>query len=182
MERLRQLLIDISAQLSVLTVSQRIAIGLCAALAAGSLLWLLQWSTAPEMVPLLTHEFTYDELDAAEQSLQANDIPHMIRGTRIYVRSADRVSLAMPAGLAGEDVVVSFEAESNARIYVQGTGEFSGCVLDGAAMTLGRVRNDDGVPTHTYDGSPADSQQHSLHITLAADAFLYSVRVSTESP
>ncbi len=90
MERLRQLLINISAQLSVLTISQRIAIGLCAALAAGSLLWLLQWSTAPEMVPLVMREFSYEELDAAEQSLKANGITYSIRGTRMFVRTADR--------------------------------------------------------------------------------------------
>ena len=68
MERLRQLLSNISAQLSVLTVSQRLAVGLCAALVAGSLLWLLQWSTSPEMVPLVTHDFSYEQLDAAEQA------------------------------------------------------------------------------------------------------------------
>ena len=69
MERLRQLLTDISVHLGVLTISQRIAIGLCAALAAGSLLWLLQWSTTPEMVPLVMRKFSYEELDAAEQYL-----------------------------------------------------------------------------------------------------------------
>jgi flagellar M-ring protein FliF len=90
MERLRQAVAKIGAQLSVLTISQRIAIGLCAALAAGSLLWLLQWSTSPQMVPLVTHDFSYEELDAAEQSLRANGIPYIIRGARVYVRPADR--------------------------------------------------------------------------------------------
>lgn len=90
MERLRQWLNHISAQLSVLTVSQRLAIGLCAALAIGSLLWLLQWSTSPELVPLVTREFTYKDLDAAEQTLGAKGIRFEARGTRIYVRPVDR--------------------------------------------------------------------------------------------
>lgn len=90
MDRLRELLKHISAQLSVLTISQRIAIGLCAALVAGSLLWLLQWSTTPDMVPLVTHDFSFEELDAAEQSLSSNGIPYSSRGMRVYVRPVDR--------------------------------------------------------------------------------------------
>ena len=78
MDRLRQWSNQISAQLSVLTVSQRLAIGLCAALVAGSLLWLLQWSTTPELVPLITQEFTFDELEAAEQSLSSNGIRYEV--------------------------------------------------------------------------------------------------------
>ncbi len=91
MDRLREWSNQISAQLSVLTVSQRLAIGLCAALVAGSLLWLLQWSTTPELVPLITQEFTFDELEAAEQSLGSNGIHYEVLGAaRIYVRPADR--------------------------------------------------------------------------------------------
>ncbi len=90
MGQLRQWFKHISAQLSVLTVSQRLAIGLCAALAMGSLLWLLQWSTSPELVPLVTREFTYKDLDAAEETLRGKGIRFETRGTRIYVRAADR--------------------------------------------------------------------------------------------
>lgn len=90
MDRLRQLVSNISAQLRVLSVSQRLAIGLCAALAAVSMLWLLQWSTKPELVPLLTHDFSYDELDAAEKSLKDNGVPYEIRGTRLLVPARAR--------------------------------------------------------------------------------------------
>lgn len=90
MERLRQLLNDIGAQLGVLTVSQRLAIGLCAALIAGSMLWLLQWSTTPEMVPLINADFSYDDLDSTESALRDEGIKFTTRGTRILVRSADR--------------------------------------------------------------------------------------------
>ena len=85
MERLRRLLAHIGAQLRVLSVSQRVAVGLCAALAAVSVLWLMQWSTQPDMVPLVRHEFGFDDLDAAEAALRSNGIPFQVRGTRIYV-------------------------------------------------------------------------------------------------
>ena len=71
MERLRQLVAYINAQLGGLNASQRLAIGLCAALIAGSLLWLMQWSASPEFVPLLTHEFSYTELDSTEEVLRS---------------------------------------------------------------------------------------------------------------
>jgi flagellar biosynthesis/type III secretory pathway M-ring protein FliF/YscJ len=90
MERLWQLLNFIQARLSVLTVSQRIAIGLCAALIAGSFLWLLQWSAAPDLAPLVTRDFSYGELDAAETALKTNGIPYEIHGTTVFVRAADR--------------------------------------------------------------------------------------------
>ncbi len=90
MERLRRLLESISAQLGVLTVSQRIAIGLCAALIVASVLWLLQWSTTPEMVSLVNYRFTFDDMADVEDALKANSIPYTIHGTRVYIREADR--------------------------------------------------------------------------------------------
>lgn len=90
MERLRQLLKYIQAQLAVLTVSQRIAIALCAALTVGSLLWLLQWSTTPEMTSLLSRDFSTEELNAAEEALRGNGISYRVQGSRVYVRSSDR--------------------------------------------------------------------------------------------
>ena len=90
MDRLRQLMSQISAQLGVLSVSQRLAIGLCAALIVGSLLWLMQWSTATEMVPLVTEELTFDDLQTAEDALREGRISFETRGTRVYVRPVDR--------------------------------------------------------------------------------------------
>ncbi len=136
MDRLRQLLNAISTQLSVLTVSQRLAIGLCAALVAGSLLWLVQWSTTPELVQLVTHDFSYDELDAAEQSLKANNVPYDIRGSKVYVRASERHNAlrlihaadALPEGsLFDMEAVVtdtnpfqSPEARAYAQTYAKG--------------------------------------------------------------
>jgi len=85
MERLRVLLNRISAQLSVLTISQRVAIGLCAALIAGSLLWLVQWSTVPDLVPLVATQMSLDDLEIAESALRGEGIPFKTHGTRIFV-------------------------------------------------------------------------------------------------
>ncbi|MBU0717078.1 MAG: hypothetical protein KJ749_02425 [Planctomycetes bacterium] len=90
MERLRQLLDYITTQMSVLSVSQRVAIGLCAALIVGSLLWLLKWSTVPEMVPLVNTEFAYEDLDGIEQALGEGGVSWRTQGTRVFVRAADR--------------------------------------------------------------------------------------------
>lgn len=90
MDRLRQVLEEISTRLGVLNTSQRIAIGMCALVVVGSFAWLMQWSTTPEMVPLVNHAFSYAELDSAEESLRANGVDYDIRGTRIFVGLGDR--------------------------------------------------------------------------------------------
>lgn len=113
MERVRQLLSYINARMSVLTVSQRIAIGLCAALIAGSVLWLLQWSTTPDLVPLVNQDFTFTELDAAEAALKSNGVRHETYGTRLFVREADRhnaLRLIHAAGALPEGSLFDMEA------------------------------------------------------------------------
>lgn len=136
MERLKQLLQHIGVQLRQLTVSQRIAIAACAALAGASLLWLVQWSASPELVPLVTHEFEFDALDAAEAALKGNGIAYEIRANRLYVRAADRHNAvrvvhgadALPEGSLFDmkDVVtdtnpfVSPEARAFAQNYAKG--------------------------------------------------------------
>ncbi len=91
MDRFRQFLSSVSTQLNELNVSQRIAIALCAALIVGSLFWLLQWSTVPEMVPVVNEKFSFESLDAAEAALTADGIEYRIdNGNRIFVRPGDR--------------------------------------------------------------------------------------------
>lgn len=90
MDRFQQLLKQVADRIGLLTVSQRLALGLCAALIVVSLLWLMQWSTEPDLVSLVNYEFALDELDAVEDSLSASGRPFEIRGTRVYVRAADR--------------------------------------------------------------------------------------------
>lgn len=113
MERLRLLIANINTRMSVLTVSQRLAIGLCAALIAGSLLWLIQWSAAPERVAVLNRDFTYAELDAAEIALKGGGIDYRIHGTRVFVREADRhnaLRLIHSAGALPEGSLFDMEA------------------------------------------------------------------------
>lgn len=90
MDRLRNLLTHIQGRLGQLTLSQRVAIGLAAALVVVSFLWLLQWSTSPEMTPLLTRTLGYTELDAAEKALRSNRIDFEVRGGMLFVREDDR--------------------------------------------------------------------------------------------
>ncbi len=90
MGRLRKLLQYVAAQLRVLTLSQRLAIGLCAALVVVSLLWLMQWSATPDMIPLVARDFAFEELGAAEDALQNNGIRYQLYGARIHVAESDR--------------------------------------------------------------------------------------------
>lgn len=113
MDRIRQLIAYINQQLGGLSASQRLAIGLCAALIAVSLLWLMQWSTTPELVPLLKKDFTYAELDGAEEALRSNGLTFETRGTRIYVRSEDRhnaLRLMYSAGALPEGSLFDMDA------------------------------------------------------------------------
>jgi flagellar biosynthesis/type III secretory pathway M-ring protein FliF/YscJ len=87
--------------MSVLTLSQRLAIGLCAALVVVSLLWLLQWSTEPELVPLVNYEFSLDEQQAAEAAVRGAGVPYRIAGGRILVRAQDRHNLTRVLHAAG---------------------------------------------------------------------------------
>ena len=116
MERFRQTIAYINGQLSGLSVSQRLAIGLCAALIVGSLLWLLQWSSVPNLVPLLNQELAYSELDAIEAALRANGMPFETRGTRVFVRASDRpgaLRLTHSAGALPEGSLFDMESVVN---------------------------------------------------------------------
>jgi|GEM_PF-2183512 len=90
MERLRRQIDEITARLKLLSVSQRVAIAMCAAMVMVSLFWLMQWSTVPEMALLLDRNFTYEELDAAEEALRASDVTYEIRGNRVFVELSQR--------------------------------------------------------------------------------------------
>jgi len=90
MESLRRAIAQIAKQLDVLTRSQKIAIVLCAALVAGSLFWLVQYSAAPEMAPVLAQDLTLEQVDTALDTLRGDGIPAEQRGNRVYVRPRDR--------------------------------------------------------------------------------------------
>ncbi|MFQ5414519.1 MAG: flagellar M-ring protein FliF C-terminal domain-containing protein [Phycisphaerae bacterium] len=136
MDRLRELVQRISERLRVLTVSQRLAVGLCAALVGVSILWLTQWSARPELVELVPYKFSFDELSDVEKVLKASGQPYEIRGTRVYVRVADQPGLirqlnaqdALPEGslygmdelLVDQNPFVSPEQRRFAQNYAKG--------------------------------------------------------------
>lgn len=101
MDRLRYLISQISTQLGVLTVSQRLAIGLCAALVATSLLWLMQWSATPDLMPLTNYEFSYDELSQAREVLKGEEDKYRIVGKKIYAATTERDRLLLKLSGAG---------------------------------------------------------------------------------
>ncbi|NOX58268.1 MAG: hypothetical protein GXP29_05340 [Planctomycetes bacterium] len=103
MEYLRRVIAQVSEQLQVLNRSQRIAIALCAVLVSGSLFWLVQYSAAPEMVPLMSKDFEWSQLDDAVNALNADSIPVKQIGAQIYVKPSDK-SRAMIA-LANADAL-----------------------------------------------------------------------------
>ncbi|RJP30595.1 MAG: hypothetical protein C4547_16600 [Phycisphaerales bacterium] len=90
MDRLADMLKQINARLALLTLSQRVAIALCAALIATSLLWLLQWSTAPVMAPVFDSEYPTDQVAEAEEALKSAGVAFEVRGARLFVRAEDR--------------------------------------------------------------------------------------------
>lgn len=182
MVRLGAWLEHIRAQLGVLTVSQRLAIGLCAVVIAGSLLWLVQWSAAPELVPLVAHDFGLEELEAAEQSLKSNGIEHeVLGGTRIYVRPSDRHNAlrvvhganALPEGsLFDMEAVVSDgnsfqspEARQYAQTYAKGNELAKIIVTSPAVKTASVILN---PVTKRRLGRVADIPTASVTVKLAS--------------
>lgn len=111
MEYFRRTIAQVLQQLEVLNRSQRIAITLCAVLVAGSLFWLVQFSVAPEMVPLMTKNFQWTELEKAVNALRSDSIPIKQIGSQIYVKPVDKsramMSLAQADALP-EDISIGF--------------------------------------------------------------------------
>ncbi len=93
MDRLRKLLAYLSTQVGSLSVSQQLALAMSAALIVVSMLWLLQWSGRPDLVPLATYDFSFEELDEVETAIQGTGLPYEIRGTHIFVRARDKHNL-----------------------------------------------------------------------------------------
>lgn len=90
MEFIRKTLAQVGQHLSGLTISQRLAIGLCVVLMAVAVVWLLQWSARPEMVPVVFEGFSPDQLLVAEAELRAMGTSYKKEGDKILVRLADR--------------------------------------------------------------------------------------------
>ena len=100
MDRLRQTLLQIQTQLGVLTRSQRIAIALCSALVVVSLLWLMRWSTDPELVPLLTERVAdIEELAVIREQLRGRT--YKVAGNQVFVKPGERQEIILDLSSAG---------------------------------------------------------------------------------
>ena len=112
METLKQLLTRIQQQLSLMTRSQQVAIGLCAVIIMGSLLWLTQWSTKTELEPLLDQPMSVQEMADVVASLDAAGVEYEERGDRVYVRPEERRKLQgqlLSQGALPQDTSLGFE-------------------------------------------------------------------------
>ncbi|MCA9253139.1 MAG: flagellar M-ring protein FliF C-terminal domain-containing protein [Phycisphaerae bacterium] len=111
MDYLRRTIAQVSRQLEVLNRSQRIAIALCAVLVMGSLFWLVQYSVEPEMVPLMSENFQWTELEGAVSALKSENITIKQIGSQIYIKPDDRSRAMMALAQADalpEDISVGF--------------------------------------------------------------------------
>ncbi|MEE9296669.1 MAG: flagellar M-ring protein FliF C-terminal domain-containing protein [Phycisphaerae bacterium] len=109
MDFVRQLIARINTQLTDLSASQRVAIGLCALVIVGSFLWLVQWSVKPQYVRLLEEPMTTEQLAVARQHLPAERF--RIVGDSIWVTPADRHTLfwqLQSAGALPADTSITF--------------------------------------------------------------------------
>ncbi len=98
--------------MSVLTRSQQLAIALCAVIIMGSLTWLTQWSTRPQLEPLVDQPMSAEELAAAVEHLQALRADFEEIGDRVYVKPRDRRRLYRELQVAGalpQDTSLGFQ-------------------------------------------------------------------------
>ena len=94
MASLQTALSNAVAQLRDLTLSQRIAIVLGGVLVTVSLVWLLQWAAAPEMVPLLDQSLAPEDIALIQSGLDALGETYERNGAIVLVRaSADRPAI-----------------------------------------------------------------------------------------
>jgi len=93
MEFLRKYLLQTRNHLQGLTLSQRLAVGSCAALIVVSLLWLVQWGSKPELVPLLSQSLADAELTPIQKRLDTLGIEYKVSGDMILVPAEKRARL-----------------------------------------------------------------------------------------
>lgn len=82
------------SRLQQMSLSQRLVIALGALLVGGSLAWLGQWSTTPEMTALLQQPLSADELTRVQRGLDAAGVQYRVMGSQVLVPlSANRQTL-----------------------------------------------------------------------------------------
>ncbi len=94
MGALQKVISQILTRLQDINMSQRVALLLGGALVAVSMIWLVQWASSPELVPLLDQDLSAPELEAIRGELSSLGEQYEVRGGRIYVApSVDRTGL-----------------------------------------------------------------------------------------
>lgn len=179
MEFLRRIIEKINTQLSDLSASQRLAIGLCIVVIVGSFLWLVRWSVELEYVRLLEEPMTPDQLAAAREALLPGEV--RIVGEYVYVPAAVRREMywklqsanALPpdtsitfAKLIENDSPFRPESENNFRRRVALQNELANVI---ASSTL--IRRAEIFITDTNNrriGGPPTTPTASIKLTLVS--------------
>jgi flagellar biosynthesis/type III secretory pathway M-ring protein FliF/YscJ len=179
MGALRQLIARINAQMTDLTASQRLAIGLCVVIIAGSFLWLARWSTEPELVRLLEEPMTIEQLATAREALSGE--PIRIVGDSVFVPPRDRHELfwkLQSAGALPEDTSVTFarlieddspfrpESENLFRRRVALQNELAKVIASSKGVKKAEVFITD--TSNRRINAPNQKPSASIHVTLAA--------------
>ncbi len=109
MDWLRQVIARINTQLSDLSPSQRLSIGLCVVVIVGSFVWLIQWSGDPELVRLLEEPMTSEQIATVRRELPQGSFK--ISGDAVWVHPNERYKLfwdLQDAGALPADTSVTF--------------------------------------------------------------------------
>jgi len=178
MDAFRRILGNINQNFSDLTVSQRLAIGMCVVVIVGAFLWVVRWSTVPQMVRLLEEPMTTAQLAVVRKALPAGSF--QIVGDHVLVPPAERHDLfwrLQDAGALPEDTSVTFaklieddspfrpESENHFRRRVALQNELAKVI---ASSRL--IRSAEVFITDTTDrriSSPSTVPTASIQVTLA---------------
>ncbi len=98
MEFLRKLLQQTQTYLKGMALSQRLAIGSCAALIVLSLMWLVNWAGTAELVPLLDQPLSTQEIAPIQQRLDMMQVKYRVTGDVIFVPAESRARLLAQLG------------------------------------------------------------------------------------
>src|SRR4051794_25833320 len=92
MNLFRKYFVQIKSQLAVLTVSQKLLIGLLAAVMLATVAWGVLFSSKPQMVPLTAQPMTAEDINRAEMALKGK-YNYQVSGDKILVPVEDQYSI-----------------------------------------------------------------------------------------
>ena len=118
---------QIQAQLSNLTVSQKMAIGLTMVVMFGMLILFAVYAYSPEMVPLVHQPMEPAQLSRATSVAKAHNVKHEIRDNMLYVPADPQIIAQLLAGFQTQDLLPEdTRREFNALIEQQTWWKTSG--------------------------------------------------------